>query len=89
MAKIQTKKKQRVRIVLPVKKAPPRRIPNNEEYMEGKFIGSTRKSKKVKLFHRPNCKWVVGYLNDNNSRTFDHHEEAVAAGYKQCKTCKA
>jgi hypothetical protein len=82
MAKIQTKKKTPFRFVPAAKMAkPPRRIPDNEEYMAGKFIGSKRKSKKVKIFHRLNCKWAVGYLNENNSYTFDHHEEAVAAGY--------
>jgi methylphosphotriester-DNA--protein-cysteine methyltransferase len=82
MAKPKLKKK---RVVRPVKKVKPR-IPNNEEYMEGKFIGSTRKSKKIKHFHRLSCEWAR-YFNEKNSIIFDHHEEAVAAKYKPCKTC--
>lgn len=55
---------------------------------ERKFVGSKRTKKKIKLFHRPECKWAK-YLTDKSRQDFDSHEEAVAAGYKPCKTCKA
>lgn len=39
-------------------------------------------------FHRPGCKWA-SYLNPNNTLEFSSHTEAVAAGKKPCKTCRA
>ena len=39
-------------------------------------------------FHRPTCEWVQK-MNPNNLIIFHSHEEAVDAGYKPCKTCKA
>jgi methylphosphotriester-DNA--protein-cysteine methyltransferase len=39
-------------------------------------------------FHRPECKWA-SYLNPNNMLEFSSHAEAVAAGKKPCKTCRA
>jgi hypothetical protein len=41
-------------------------------------------------FHRPECKWAADYLSDSpNLVEFSSHEEAVAAGYKPCKTCRS
>lgn len=48
------------------------------------YIGSLKKN----IFHRPSCKWTE-YLTPSNSIEFSDHEEAVAAGYKPCKTCCA
>jgi methylphosphotriester-DNA--protein-cysteine methyltransferase len=39
-------------------------------------------------FHRPGCKWAA-YLSVKNMLEFSSHAEAVAAGKKPCKTCKA
>src|SRR6266567_548352 len=39
-------------------------------------------------FHRPECKWIT-YVNEHNLLEFSSHEEAVAAGLKPCKTCRA
>ena len=65
-----------------------RRRLGEEDYIGSKFVGSKRKKKKVRLFHRPNCKWAA-YLTPTNTQGFDSHEEAVGAGYKPCKTCRA
>lgn len=39
-------------------------------------------------FHRPDCKWA-SYLNPDNMLEFSSHAEAVQAGKKPCKTCRA
>jgi len=39
-------------------------------------------------FHRPECKWIT-YVNAHNLLEFSSNEEAVAAGLKPCKTCRA
>ena len=65
-----------------------RRQIDEEEYITGKFVGSKREKKKLKHFHRPSCKWAA-YLTTANMIEFDSHQEAVDAGYKPCKTCRA
>lgn len=48
------------------------------------FVGSIWRN----TFHRENCEWA-SYIRDRSLIKFDTHEEAVAAGYKPCKTCRA
>jgi len=54
-----------------------------EEYF-GPFIGSKTRP----LFHRPNCEWMHSVRWADKVR-FKSHAEAVAAGRKPCKTCRA
>ena len=39
-------------------------------------------------FHRPDCKWAAD-INPRYIIEIKTHEEAVAAGYKPCKTCRS
>jgi chromosome segregation ATPase len=39
-------------------------------------------------FHRPSCKWAQ-QIAPSNFIEFSFHEEAVRAGYRPCKTCRA
>jgi predicted RNase H-like nuclease (RuvC/YqgF family) len=39
-------------------------------------------------FHRPDCEWAR-YIPDYKLIEFSSHAEAVAAGKKPCKTCRA
>lgn len=65
--------------------APQRFVDNEATYGESVYWASSERS----VFHRPSCKWAT-YLEDSiNLIEFDSHEEAVAAGYKPCKTCCA
>jgi hypothetical protein len=51
----------------------------------GPFVAS-----KMRLtFHRPDCKWAAYVLNSRNLVEFSSHAEAVEAGMKPCKTCRA
>jgi hypothetical protein len=61
-----------------------RRQLREADYNAGKFVGS----KKRKTFHRPNCDWAT-YIKPQCRIEFDSHQEAVDAGYKPCKTCRA
>lgn len=45
-------------------------------------------SKNRRHFHRPGCKWAA-YIPDYLLIEFGSHLEAVQAGYKPCKTCRA
>lgn len=49
------------------------------------YIASLRK----RNFHRPGCKWGEYIINSPNLVEFGSHREAVEAGYKPCKTCRA
>lgn len=49
------------------------------------FVGSKSRS----TFHRPDCVWVKNLLCSNRLVEFYSHEEAVDAGYKPCKSCRA
>jgi hypothetical protein len=52
--------------------------------------GPFHASRNREHFHRPECKWASEYLSDSPSLIeFSSHEEAVAAGYKPCKTCRS
>ncbi len=46
-------------------------------------------SKSKSTFHRPSCEWAKYILQSNNLIEFGSHAEAVQAGYKPCKTCRA
>jgi methylphosphotriester-DNA--protein-cysteine methyltransferase len=61
----------------------PRAAKASEEYF-GPFIGSKTRP----LFHRPNCEWMRSVRWADKIR-FESHAEAVAAGRKPCKTCRA
>ncbi len=50
----------------------------------GIFVGS----KNGPHFHRPECKWVE-WISRGSIQEFFTHKEAVDAGYKPCKTCRA
>ena len=39
-------------------------------------------------FHKPDCTWMENAAPENIIEFFSHHE-AVDAGYKPCKTCRA
>jgi chromosome segregation ATPase len=45
-------------------------------------------SKNRRHFHRPACKWAT-YIPEYLLIEFGSHAEAVEAGYKPCKTCRA
>lgn len=51
----------------------------------GRFVASTERQ----TFHRPDCKWADYIVNSGYLIEFSSHEEAVQAGYKPCKTCRA
>jgi hypothetical protein len=50
----------------------------------GPFVASMTRQ----TFHRPGCKWAE-YLNPKRTMEFSSHAEAVEAGKKPCKTCRA
>jgi hypothetical protein len=50
----------------------------------GPFVASKNRPH----FHRPNCKWA-SYLTVQTMIEFSSHAEAIAAGKKPCKTCRA
>lgn len=50
----------------------------------GPFVAS----KLRQHFHRPDCEWA-SYINGKNRLEFASHSEAVEAGKKPCKTCRA
>lgn len=52
------------------------------------YFGPFVASKIRPHFHRPDCKWA-SYLKPNNMLEFASHAEAVQAGKKPCKTCRA
>jgi DNA repair exonuclease SbcCD ATPase subunit len=45
-------------------------------------------SKTRRHFHRPGCEWAK-YIPGYKLLEFASHREAVAAGYRPCKTCRA
>ena len=49
------------------------------------FVASANRS----TFHRPDCEWAAFILMSYNLLEFSSHQEAVEAGYKPCKTCRA
>jgi len=58
---------------------------NEARYGETIYIASSERS----IFHRPRCRWASYIEHSPNCLYFDSHEEAVEAGYKPCKTCRA
>jgi predicted nuclease with TOPRIM domain len=46
-------------------------------------------SRNRKNFHRPGCKWASFIIGSASLIVFASHREAVEAGYKPCKTCRA
>lgn len=48
-----------------------------------RYVGSSGSDK----YHKPTCRWT-NEINDSNLVHFDSEEEAVAAGYSPCGTCK-
>ena len=57
-------------------------LASDEERM---YIASSQR----RTFHRPNCKWALYIVDSPNLIEFGSHREAVEAGYKPCKTCRA
>jgi hypothetical protein len=51
---------------------------------EGPFVGSRNR----RHFHRLNCKWAT-YITTTLMLEFSSHREAVEAGMRPCKTCRA
>lgn len=65
----------------------------NELEQEEPIYGSDEEqaylaSKKRLIFHRPTCEWAT-YIPPYRLIEFSSHREAVEAGYKPCKTCRA
>lgn len=50
-----------------------------------KFVASQRRRR----FHRPGCTWAQYIYMSANHIEFSSLEEAMAAGYKPCRTCSA
>ena len=53
-------------------------------YESCRYFASIRR----RNFHRANCSWLE-YVPYSKRIEFETHEEAVRAGYKPCKTCRA
>lgn len=54
-----------------------------EMLMQYNYVGSAESDK----YHKPSCRWTKE-INDQNLVHFDTEEEAAAANYKPCGTCK-
>lgn len=54
-----------------------------EMLMQYNYVGSAESDK----YHKPKCRWTKE-INDQNLVHFDTEEEAAAANYKPCGTCK-
>ena len=54
-----------------------------EKLMQYNYVCSSESDK----YHEPTCRWTSS-INDSNLSHFDTEEEAVAAGYIPCGTCK-
>ena len=65
-----------------------RRIQELKEKGRDTELGPFVASKYPGSFHRPTCKWAIE-ISFQNRIDFETHEEAVAAGYKPCKTCRS
>lgn len=55
------------------------------DYLGSQFVASSQRQ----TFHRPDCQWAGYILSSQYLMEFDSHQEAVQAGYKPCKTCRA
>ena len=49
------------------------------------YVASSNRS----IFHHVSCAWAAYFLDSSVLIEFYSHTEAVAAGYKPCKTCRA
>ena len=56
---------------------------SRDKLLEYNYVGSSQSDK----YHKPTCRWT-DKINDENLIHFDTEEEAVAAGYQPCGTCK-
>ena len=54
-----------------------------DSLMQYNYVGSSESDK----YHKPTCRWT-SEINDTNLIHFDTIEEAKAAGYEACGTCK-
>ena len=54
-----------------------------EKLMQYAYVGSAESDK----YHEPKCRWTKD-INDTNLVHFDSEDEASAAGYEPCGTCK-
>lgn len=54
-----------------------------EKLMQYTYVGSSESDK----YHYPKCRWT-DTINDSNLVHFDTEEEAAAAGYVPCGSCK-
>lgn len=54
-----------------------------EKLAQYKYVGSSESDK----YHYPSCRWT-STINDGNLVHFDTEEEATAAGYLPCGSCK-
>jgi hypothetical protein len=55
------------------------------DYIGSRFVASSQRQ----TFHRPECQWAFYIMSSQYLIEFDSHREAVQAGYKPCKTCRA
>lgn len=62
-----------------------RKLEDEIEYLRGGFVASKNRH----TFHRKECKWAEYILFSPNLIEFSSHQEAIDAGYKPCKTCRA
>ncbi len=56
---------------------------SRDKLLQYNYVGSSQSDK----YHKPTCRHTEK-INDENLVHFDTEEEAVAAGYKPCATCK-
>ena len=66
-----------------------RRVVELEGELEYQNAGRLLASSERSIFHRPECKWAKFVENSGHLIEFSSHQEAVQAGYKPCKTCRA
>jgi len=55
------------------------------DHLGSQFVASSQRQ----IFHRPDCQWAGYIFSSHYLIEFDSHQEAVQAGYKPCKTCRA
>jgi len=64
------------------------RIAILEQKLQGACVGPFWASNVGRHFHRPTCEWAQK-ISPWNFVQFAGHEEAVAAGFRPCKTCRS
>jgi hypothetical protein len=61
-------------------------LSNELDHLKGGFYASKGRH----TFHRKNCKWAAFIIQSPKRLIeFSSHQEAIDAGYKPCKTCRA